>query len=260
MLNRSYVNGHVIWYDNLEKVTWSPIMIESLVEEIGYEMEGRIRVFYCVPILTLGTNGVRAISNDEQTERMMQFLDIGHHCFRIYLDHDDSYNVNVSDDDVVNHPRANLPPVIIPASRVHIKAENAEFEFVRRAPAQPVAPNQVDVEEPDVVQSSQQMPEQEHEASSDSDDEDYDPGALVDSDNEIGVGDDDLYADNVDVDEPEHKEDRKSNDKVADKGKEKAKPNNLYKGKQIYNSDEDLCEGEDLWAHDSDDEELQLKF
>ena len=32
------------------------------------------------------------------------------------------------------------------------------------------------------------------------------------------------------------------------------------KGKQKYNSDEDLFEGEDLWAPDLDDEELHLKF
>lgn len=46
--NRDYVNGRAIWYDNLEKVTWSPIMIEHLVEEIGYEMAGRLKVYYCV--------------------------------------------------------------------------------------------------------------------------------------------------------------------------------------------------------------------
>ncbi|KAE8811418.1 hypothetical protein D1007_11801 [Hordeum vulgare] len=272
MLNRSYVNGRAIRYDHLEKVTWSPIMIENLVGEIGYEM---------------------------------------------------------ADDDVVNHPRANLPPVISRVMRVYANAENAEvqgvqsetehgqgvqsetepghgveaeteppipiqivyphdvdvdvnqFEFVRRAPAQRAAPNHMEVEEPDVVQCSQQMAEQEagnraprrshrqnhrknvmqeEEVSSDSNDDDYDPGTVVDSDNEIGVGDDDLYGDNVDEDEPEHKGERKSNEKVTDKGKEKVKPDNQDKGKQIYNSDEDLSKGEDLWAPDSGDEEMQLKF
>ncbi|KAE8803511.1 hypothetical protein D1007_20641 [Hordeum vulgare] len=86
-------------------------------------MVGRIRVFYCVPILTLGTNGLRAISDDEKAQRMLQFLDIGHHCFSIYLDHDDSYNGNLSYDDVVNHPRANLPPVISPVRIVHTNSE-----------------------------------------------------------------------------------------------------------------------------------------
>ena len=54
-------------------------MIENLVEELGYEMAGRVKVFYCVPILTLSRNGLRAISDDEQASRMLMFLDIGHH-------------------------------------------------------------------------------------------------------------------------------------------------------------------------------------
>ena len=38
--NRAYVNGSAICYDHLDKVTWSPILIENLVEEIGYEAQG----------------------------------------------------------------------------------------------------------------------------------------------------------------------------------------------------------------------------
>ena len=39
--NRSYVDGAVIWYDQVDSVTWSPLMVENIVEEIGYEMQGR---------------------------------------------------------------------------------------------------------------------------------------------------------------------------------------------------------------------------
>ena len=46
---------------------------------------------------------------------------------------------------------------------------------------------------------------QDDDAPSDTDDEDYDPGLIVDSDNEIGNDDVELYADNVDEDEPEQK-------------------------------------------------------
>ena len=102
----------------MEKVTWSPIFIESLVEEIGYEMAGRLKVFYCVPILTPSTNGLRELSDDEQTDRMMVFVDIGHHFFSIYLDHDESFQANPDEDDVVHNPRAHLPPVLSPAKRV----------------------------------------------------------------------------------------------------------------------------------------------
>ena len=126
--NRSYVDGRAIWYDQVERVTWSPIMIENLVEELGYEMAGRLKVFYRVPILTLSTNGLRAITDDEQAGRMLMFLDIGHHFFSIYLDHDDSFWANLSEDDVVNHPRASLTLVFNPTRRVHSNVENAEAQ------------------------------------------------------------------------------------------------------------------------------------
>ena len=126
--NSSYVDGRAIWYDQVERVTLSPIMIENLVEEIGYEMAGRLKVFYGVPILTLSKNGLREITDDEQAGRMLIFLDIGDHFFSLYLDHDDNLCANLSEDDVVNHPRASLPPVFSPTRRVHSNAENAEAE------------------------------------------------------------------------------------------------------------------------------------
>ena len=46
--NRSYVNGDVIWCDHVDSVTWSPLMDENIVEDIGYEMEGRLTVLYIV--------------------------------------------------------------------------------------------------------------------------------------------------------------------------------------------------------------------
>ncbi|KAE8774630.1 hypothetical protein D1007_52966 [Hordeum vulgare] len=81
-------------------------------------MAGRLKVFYCVPILTPSTNGLRELSDEEQTDRMMVFVDIGHHFFSIYLDHDDSLQANSNEDDVVHYPRAHLPPVISPAKRI----------------------------------------------------------------------------------------------------------------------------------------------
>ena len=58
-INRSYVGGHVVWYDQVDKLTWSPIMVENLVEEIGWEMAGRVKVYYCIPILAMNGNGLR---------------------------------------------------------------------------------------------------------------------------------------------------------------------------------------------------------
>ena len=33
-INRSYVDGRVVWYDQIDKLTWSPIMIEHLVDQM----------------------------------------------------------------------------------------------------------------------------------------------------------------------------------------------------------------------------------
>jgi hypothetical protein len=57
--NRSYVDGGVIWYVHVDCLTWSPLMVENLVEEIGYEYQGRIKVHYLIPILTMINNGLR---------------------------------------------------------------------------------------------------------------------------------------------------------------------------------------------------------
>ena len=90
--NRSYVNGHVLWYDDLDTVTWSPIMVEHLVEEIGWEMAGRLKVYYCIPILTLQKNGLREIRGDADTDQMITFVELGHHSFSLLLDHEDRLN------------------------------------------------------------------------------------------------------------------------------------------------------------------------
>ncbi|XP_020148709.1 protein FAR-RED IMPAIRED RESPONSE 1-like [Aegilops tauschii subsp. strangulata] len=75
---------------------------------------------------------------------------------------------------------------------------------------------------------------------------------MVDSDFEISDDDDDLYADNLDEDEPvERKEKMKQKTATKDKGV-------VGEGKEENMSDYE-SEGEDLWAPDSDDE-MQTKF
>ena len=34
--NRSYVDGFVKWYDHVDTVTWSLVVVENLVDEVGY--------------------------------------------------------------------------------------------------------------------------------------------------------------------------------------------------------------------------------
>jgi hypothetical protein len=65
-------------------------MIENLVEDMGYEMLGRINEHYCVPHLSIGRNGLRGISSEADTQAMVEFVASGYHLLKLYLDHDDS--------------------------------------------------------------------------------------------------------------------------------------------------------------------------
>jgi hypothetical protein len=94
-------------------------------------------------------------------------------------------------------------------------------------------------------------------------DSDFDHGAIVDSDYDINDGDDDLYADNVDLGEPEDKKEKgkqgvqaTEKDRGFDKGKEKAGD----KGKEGQEDELYESEGDDLWPADSYDEEVYMKF
>ncbi|SPT19112.1 unnamed protein product [Triticum aestivum] len=283
--NRAYVDGHKVWYDSLDKLTCSPIMVEHLVEEIGWEMAGRLKAYYQIPILDITQNSLRHIRSEADTDQMMMFLSIGHHFFSIYLDHDDSLITKKVVDDVVKFPRAELPPVFSPSkdgTNPHSsKPGNSEEDCP--IPIQVVYPNNVPHEDGNPFmfvrrqctfgegaeenaeqqgQAGQHDDVQQHEDAehrcfegnvgidSDSDDSDFDPGDMVDSDFEISDDDDgDLYADNVDEDEPVQR-------------KEKVKQKTTAKDKGVVgeeNMSDYESEGEDLWAPDSDDE-MQTKF
>jgi hypothetical protein len=111
--NRSYVDGHIIYYDQIDTLMWSPLLLENIVEEIGYELAGRMKVFCCIPMLTIEKNELREIIDEVGTNFMNNLVDIGQHYFKIYLDHDQSMSLK-NYDDVVHFPVVPLPPVISP--------------------------------------------------------------------------------------------------------------------------------------------------
>ena len=83
--------GSVIWFDHLDTLTWSPLMFEGIVEEFRYEMQGGVKVHYCIPILsTVDMSGLRQLISQEDTQHMCSFVDFGHHFISMYLDHDES--------------------------------------------------------------------------------------------------------------------------------------------------------------------------
>ena len=128
--NRSYVNAHVVWYDELHEVTWSPLVVENIVEEIGWEMAGILKVYYLIPILSITQNGLREIRGDADTDQMLTFLSLGHKSFSLYLDHDNSLDSNRYGDDVVNFPITHLPPVFSPRRACNNEPETVEETHV----------------------------------------------------------------------------------------------------------------------------------
>jgi hypothetical protein len=43
--NRAYVGGHKICYDDCDWDSWSTMVIEDIIEDIGYEAAGRMNVY-----------------------------------------------------------------------------------------------------------------------------------------------------------------------------------------------------------------------
>uniref|UniRef100_K3YMU3 PB1-like domain-containing protein n=1 Tax=Setaria italica TaxID=4555 RepID=K3YMU3_SETIT len=43
--NWEYVDAKTVWYDFCEMDKWSPLVVEDIIEDLGYEMAGRVIVF-----------------------------------------------------------------------------------------------------------------------------------------------------------------------------------------------------------------------
>ncbi|KAM0925789.1 hypothetical protein ACQ4PT_003952 [Festuca glaucescens] len=255
--NRSYVNGAVIWYDNVDSLTWSPLMLENIIEEIGYEMSGRIKVYYCIPMLSLSRNGLRVLATEYDTNQVITFQSFGHNFIALYLDHDESLRAR-DWDDVVDFPVVDMPPVVSPAKPSATEGsgqsdgDNEGFVESDGDPGAPV-PLQVVYADTDKLidedcigartrqrkRKCSDVEEEEGEPEDDKD-SDFDPEDIVDSDVDISEDDDDLFEDNVD-DEEQGKKQKAGSSSV--KGKEKV-------------CKEEYVEEEDLWALDSDEEAM----
>ena len=122
--HRDYHKGHSIWYDYCDIDNWTPNVVASLVEEIGYEFEGRIRAYWCVPGLTVYRNGLREIKigDNTMTENMKDCVLNGNHFQQIFLDHDESMRSYIS---LVQVHSDDEDPPIVKFSGIRPKKENA---------------------------------------------------------------------------------------------------------------------------------------
>lgn len=189
--SKIYYGGQSIWFDNIDKNTWSPPDVDDLIEQIGYEKEGRMTVYYCMPGLQVSTNGLRVINGEDATDNMRAFVTFGHHFMDIFLEHDDS----IRDlDDVVRFPIHDLPPVISPMKPLNVVRPETGKGFrtaaeVLKGKGKSVI--NVDADEVDDNDSRGGSADSEEEGS----DNDYVP-EIADSDYAISEGDDDLYVNN----------------------------------------------------------------
>ena len=90
--NRFYSGGASAWFDHCEMDNWTPEVIENLIEELGYECAGRMRIFWCVPGSTIYKNGLREIKKGDNTmtQNMLSHVRNGAHFQELYLDHNNS--------------------------------------------------------------------------------------------------------------------------------------------------------------------------
>ncbi|KAM0913552.1 hypothetical protein ACQ4PT_012082 [Festuca glaucescens] len=225
-------------------------MLENIVEEIGYEMSGRIKAHYCIPFLTVMRNGLREIRDEYDTDQMATFVGCGYQFISVYLDHDESLRTR-DWDDVVQFPVAPLPAVISPIKPIQVVnagadpvAEEANEHAIHPVGGTVRQRKRARKEEAYVHEVDES--DEEDEADSVDEDSDYDPGDILDSEYDINEGDDDLYEDNVDGEDEDVTVEKRSFDK--EKG-----GSSTEKGKEKICKEED-SEGEDLWAPDSDEE------
>jgi hypothetical protein len=87
-------------------------MLENTIEDMGYEMCGRITVHFHVPLMSVCRNGLMEIRDEKDCQAMVAYVEKGHHFLSVYLDHDASIRVRSLDDVLylgdVSGKRANL--------------------------------------------------------------------------------------------------------------------------------------------------------
>ncbi|KAE8772939.1 hypothetical protein D1007_55003 [Hordeum vulgare] len=133
---------------------WTPTIVVSLVEEIGYEFGGRIRAYWCVPGLTFYNNGLREIKLGENTmtENMKDCALNGNQFQQIYLGHDNSLRsylstIHVNSDDE-DHPVVKFS--CMRAKKEQVQEEQPHHQLEQQAhKQQEEQPNQVLVQQGD---------------------------------------------------------------------------------------------------------------
>ena len=177
---RSYVDGKVSWFDYCESDTWSPLWFDDFIEQLGYERNQSMRIYWLLPGKDLA-DGLRVIANDSDTNVMVSVVDRVKNLV-LYFDHDDII-AGLDFDDILVNPVAYLSKVLSPhkVQTVPKKVNQNLPKFYS-----------------DLQSTSRGMVDDEGNDSNSGDDDSSEDSDFMDNDYEIDVDDDDLFVQNVD--------------------------------------------------------------
>jgi hypothetical protein len=227
---------------------------------MGYDVPGRIKMHYCIPILSIERNGLRQVRSVSDTEFMLTFVSLGHLFLQVYLDHDESPR-RMNWDDVVQFPVIELPEVIVsPLKPMHSEQEEEPTEHVPLSvvPPEPSSGTRTRRHSTRVQAMADQANEAEvaNANSDDEDDSDYNESIILDSEYDITDGDDDLVDDEVsngqDVKGKERKKQSTSDASINKRCKKEGKEEAEYK-------DDEISEDDELFEPDSNEEKVKLR-
>jgi hypothetical protein len=183
--NRAYINGKKVCYDNCDMDTWSALWLEDIIEDLGYEKAGRMDVYWLLPGMQINEDGLRSIVEDKDTLCMVSKVREGHRFLMLYLDHGPRGNAAPYFDDIVVNPIVSVPTVIS-CKKMPINVSNIDQII-----------DDKNVQGPSRVISKRATILDENWDSDNSSDSDFLP-EIIDSDNDIEDGDDDLYQEYAD--------------------------------------------------------------
>jgi hypothetical protein len=86
--------------------------LERIIKDLGYEMAGRMMVYFCPPEKPVST-GLRSLTSEEEFRHMYHYVITRHLSLEVYIDHDESVR-GFDWDDVLLFPVADHPLVISP--------------------------------------------------------------------------------------------------------------------------------------------------